>query len=263
MKTIQSQTIAKPTKPVGSLSAWARFLLGSVWLVFWSIPLIIASILALPWRSLRIRLGNLYGKIVGSAIARITGTKTVMRDGVRLADYGPAIFISNHTSSLDMFVSMWKCPFGGCGIAKKEIARVPFFGLAYKLSGHLLIDRSNRENSIAALKDLADIVRQNRLSIWIWPEGTRSKDGRLQRMKKGFAHLAIATGLPVVPVVMHGGHWRWPNPGFSFRPGFLELEVLPPIDTSEWTIENIEEHVQLVWDQFNQALTVEQRPVPA
>lgn len=221
---------------------------------------LLLSLLLLPWRPLRIRIGNLYGKAVAPSVARILGVRTLVRHRNRLAASSPAIYITNHTSALDGFMAMWLCPVGGCGIAKQEITRIPFFGWAYWLSGHLLIDRSDREGAIAALTATAEFVRRQRLSIWIWPEGTRSRDGRLLPFRKGFAHLAIATGLPVVPVVLHGAHQRLPDRSFRIFPGEIEVEVLESIDTQSWKVETIEKHVEQVQEIVCRALRPAQRP---
>jgi lysophosphatidate acyltransferase len=224
-----------------------------VWLLF--------SLLLLPWWPSRIRIGNVYGKAVGPSVVRILGVRTRVRHRERLAASSPAIYITNHTSALDVLIAMWLCPVGGCGIAKKEIARIPFFGWAYWLSGHLLIDRGDREGAIAALSATAGFVRRHRLSIWIWPEGTRSRNGRLLPFRKGFAHLAIATGLPVVPVVLHGAHERLPDRSFTLIPGELEVEVLESIDTRSWKRETVEEHVEQVRGIVCRALRPAQRPL--
>jgi 1-acyl-sn-glycerol-3-phosphate acyltransferase len=185
--------------------------------------------------------------------------RTHVRHRERLGESRPAIYVTNHTSVLDVLISMWLCPMGGCGIAKKEIARIPFFGWAYRLSGHLLIDRGDREGAIAALATTAEFVRSHRLSIWIWPEGTRSRDGRLLSFRKGFVHLAIATGLPVVPVVIHGAHERVPDRSFTVIPGELEVEVLEPIDTRGWKRDTLDEHVEQVHAIVARALSPAQR----
>jgi lysophosphatidate acyltransferase len=218
------------------------------------------SLLLLPWRPLRIRIGNVYGKTVAPPIAWILGVRTRVRHRERLAESRPAIYVTNHTSTLDVFIAMWLCPVGGCGTAKKEIARIPFFGWAYWLSGHLLIDRADREGAIAALAATAELVRRHRLSIWIWPEGTRSRNGRLLPFRKGFAHLAVATGLPVVPVVLHGAHQRLPDRSFTLIPGVLEVELLEPIDTRSWKRETLDEHVEQVHAVVRRALRPAQRP---
>ncbi len=221
---------------------------------------LLLSLLLMPWRSLRIRIGNVYGKIFGRSVVRILGVRTRVRHRERLTESRPAIYVTNHTSTLDVFIAMRLCPVGGCGTAKKEIARIPFFGWAYWLSGHLLIDRGDREGAIAALAATAEVVRRHRLSIWIWPEGTRSRDGRLLSFRKGFAHLAIATGLPVVPVVLHAAHERLPERSFQLVPGALDVEVMEPVDTRSWKRETVDVHVEQVHEIVRRALRPSQRP---
>ena len=92
---------------------------------------------------------------------------------------------------------------------QKTIGIYSFFGQIYWLSGHLLIDRSNRESAIASIKEVTQIVHKNLLSLWIWPEGTRARDGRLTPFKKGFVHLALDTKLPIVPISSLIKHTRF------------------------------------------------------
>lgn len=242
------------------ISALLRYALGFLVVMLFSIPYIFVVLLLLPWRKARIKMGNRYGKIIGPTVTRITGTRPTIHNKERLEGQKPAIYVTNHSSELDPFLAMWMCPMGGCGIAKKSIGRVPFFGWAYRLSGHLLIDRSNREKAIASMSEVSDIVRQHKLSIWIWPEGTRARDGRLLPFKKGFAHLAISTGLPIVPVVTHNAHKRWPSRSLRMYPGPLEVDVLPSIDTSNWSTDTLEEHIRQVRQVFIDTLDPSQHP---
>jgi 1-acyl-sn-glycerol-3-phosphate acyltransferase len=212
-------------------------------------------VLALPFRTLRIRIGNFCGKIIGPFITRIVGTKLINPDGQKLKNSGPAIYVTNHTSALDIFISMAICPYGGCGVGKKEVVRVPFFGWAYWLSGHLLIDRGNREKAVASMNKLSKFVNDKKLSIWIWPEGTRSMDGKLIPFKKGFVHLALATGLPIVPVIFHGAHKRWPAKTMQFYPGEVRVEVLEPIPTGSWSKGTVDNHVTEVRKVMASALS--------
>ena len=136
------------------------------------------------------------------------------------------------------------CPVGGCGIAKKQLAYIPFFGQIYWLSGHLLIDRSNRTRAISSMKQVTDTIDKYKLSLWIWPEGTRSKNGRLLPFKKGFVHLALETKLPIVPIITHDGHKRWPSRSVNMYPGNLNITVLPPVSTENWDPSKIEQHLK-------------------
>jgi len=234
------------TKKIGPVSFLLRFVLGFTWLTFWSILCMTLMVLALPFRTLRIRIGNFCGKMIGPFITRIIGTKLINPDRLKLKNSGPAIYVTNHTSSLDIFISMAICPYGGCGVGKKEVVRIPFFGWAYWLSGHLLIDRGNREKAVTSMNKLSKFVNDKKLSVWIWPEGTRSMDGKLIPFKKGFVHLALATGLPIVPVIFHGAHKRWPAKTMQFYPGEVRVEVLEPISTDSWTKDTLEDHIDEV-----------------
>jgi 1-acyl-sn-glycerol-3-phosphate acyltransferase len=244
-----------------SASQGLRLALGFSLVAIAAVPWMLAALLLLPWRALRIRLVNHYGHLIGYAITRLAGCTPLVRDRELLDGSFPAIYVANHTSILDVFICIWLCPMGGCGVVKKEVVRIPFFGQLYLLSGHLMIDRNVPDKAIAALNEIAALVRKHRLGIWIMPEGTRSRDGRLQPFKPGFVHLAIATGLPVVPVVLHGVHRCWKPGSLRSYPIDLNIEVLPPIDTGAWRLETARSHAQEVHDRLAARLGPDQRPV--
>ncbi len=225
-------------------------------------PLFAVGCLLLPPRTWRIRFCNFFGHVMGRFVVWITGC-TVVGDPVPAMNAAmPAIYISNHTSPLDIFLGIWLSPYGTCGVAKKEVVYYPFFGQLYLLSGHLRIDRGNRNRAVEAMRGIAEIVRAKRLGIWIWPEGTRSRDGRLRGFKKGFAHLALATGLPVVPVVVGGAHNIWLKGSLILNPGPVTVTVLPAVDTTSWKLETIDEHIAHVHQLVNDALPEAQRTDP-
>jgi len=201
-----------------------------------------ACILLLPWRGLRIRAGNLYGWIISAPMMPLAGLSLEVIDRQRITQHAPALYVANHTSTLDMWMVMALNLPGVCGIAKKEIVWVPFFGLAYLLSGHLLIDRGNRQRAIESMARVAEVVERYRLGLWMWPEGTRSRDGVLRPLKKGVIHMAIATRLPIVPVITHDADLIWPHGSLSVRPSKARVEVLEPIDTTDWAVETLAEH---------------------
>jgi len=237
-------------------------LLGFIILGLTAIPVCIVLLFLLPWRSLRIKIGNMYGHIFGPLLISLTGSKIHINGKEKLNPQQPAIYITNHSSNLDPLIAISICPIGGCGISKQQIAYTPFFGQLYLLSGHLLINRSNREKAISSMNNISNIVRKNKLSLWIWPEGTRSRDGRLLPFKKGFVHLALSTKLPIIPIITHDGHKRWPARKISIHPGPLNIDVLDPISTEDWTLEGLDEQLLLVQDICNAALKEEQRQHP-
>ena len=220
-------------------------------------------VLLLPWRRLRIRLGNLYGWCISAPALRLAGLRMQVNNAERITAYGPALLVNNHTSTLDMWMVMALRLPGVCGVAKKEIIWVPFFGLAYLLSGHLLIDRGNRKRAFASLAGAAATVKRHRLGLWMWPEGTRSRDGVLRPLKKGFVHMAIATGLPVVPLVTHHGDLFWPHGSLRVRPGTFRVDVLEAIDTSAWRAETAAEHADEVYAALRAGLSPRQQGEPS
>jgi len=234
------------------LSIVLRSAVASAWALSCTVPAVVLLVLCLPSRSLRIQVGNLYAKTVCWPGLWVFGMHISVHNAGRLGAK-QAIYVANHTSTLDLFMGSALCPVGACGVAKKEIARVPVFGQLYWLSGHLLIDRGNSDKARASLAVLAELVHRLGLSIWIWPEGTRSRDGQLKAFKKGFVHIACSTRLPVVPVVIRGAFDRWPSSGPKTR-GVVDVTVLDAIDTATWSPETAGEHAGTVHAVFRDAL---------
>lgn len=113
-------------------------------------------------------------------------------------------------------------------IGKKELVKVPFFGWAFALSRHIPIDRHHRERGIAAMKRAA-AESEAGCSFVVMPEGTRSRDGRLLPFKKGGFHLAIDTGLDILPTAIVGSERLMRKGEWWILPGSIEVVVTPPI----------------------------------
>lgn len=213
-----------------------------------------------PSRRRRILASNLYGQLTGRVMIFLSGA--TLPPGIRahLAATQPAIFISNHTSYLDIYFGIWAAPTGTLATAKRETAFVPFLGQLYALSGNVLINRANKRDAAAALRETIDLLQRYHTSVWMWPEGTRSADGRLLPFKRGFAHVALATRLPIVSIVVSGAHRCWPRGRAYTVPAAVSVQILPPIATTDWQLATLDQHIAEVHARFIAALPEDQRP---
>ncbi len=248
--------------PMGFVETWIRLLLGTAWVGICSVAFVVVLFFCLPSRATRVKVGNVYGSFAGRGASWITGSRFVIKGEEHAIPTRPSIYVANHASILDVFIGIWMSRTGTCGVAKKEIVYYPFLGQFFWLAGHLTIDRGNNSKAVASLKKLVDFVTKNRLSIWIWPEGTRSKSGRLLPFKKGPFHLALATKLPIVPVVIRGTQRAWPNRTLRLYRTTVEIEFLPPIETADWTLETMEQHIAELRDVYLKHLPADQLPLP-
>ena len=248
-------------KPFPPIERALRFT--AAWLLFAPVAffVVLAVIVLLPWRGARVRLSYRAMNFIGPKLFATLGIPIDAPTQVELAPLAPAIFAINHTSSADTPLLTSYLPPGTCGLVKKEAIWIPLFGQAYWLSGHLLIDRKNPERARASMNKLTAVMKKHRLGLVIGPEGTRSPDGRLKAFKKGFVHIALATRLPVVPIVIEGAHKAWPARTMALTPHPVRIRALAPIPTDAWTAETVDEHVQEVWDALAAALPEDQAPL--
>jgi len=142
----------------------------------------------------------------------------------------PCVFVSNHQSNADIWVLAASLPMRTKFVAKHSLFRVPILGWAMRRAGFIPIDRGNRSLAIQSLRVAADRIRSGR-SVLLFPEGTRSRDGRLKPFKRGSFHLAVQAGVPLIPVAI-SGTWELLPPGpWRVKPGPVTVRFLTPIDT--------------------------------
>lgn len=243
-----------------SLEGYLRLAAGFVFLGTVMLLTTVALIPLLPWRVTRIRLTNHVGTIAGSGIMWLSGCPLEIVGHQKARPDFPVIYAANHTSIYDAFTSIWLSPLGTVGVAKKEVIYYPFYGLAWLLSGHLRIDRAKTERGKASMRRLGAFVKRHGLHIYMYPEGTRSPDGRLLPFKKGLIHLALQTGLPIMPVVTSGAHRAWDKGTLQLRRTPIRIEFLDPIRTEDWSTDRIDEHLDLVHQTIADALPPDQQP---
>src|SRR3546814_1354734 len=141
-----------------------------------------------------------------------------------------------------------------CAVGKKEIRDIPILGKLMEWGGTVFVDRANGKSAIRAMEPLVDAIRQDGKSICIAPEGTRTLTPKLGPFKKGAFHLAMQAGVPIVPIVIHNATDVAPKHEFVMRPATVRVTVLPPVDTSGWSVRNLASHVRAVRNMFLRTL---------
>ena len=140
----------------------------------------------------------------------------------------PVIFVSNHQSNFDIPLIIGYLPGSFRFIVKQEYFKTPIIGPYTRWSGHLSIDRKVGTEAMKTLKMAAELVESGK-SIIIFPEGTRSSDGKLGRFKRGGFALAFETGIPIVPLAISGTYKIMKRGSFLLWPGKVTLNVGKPI----------------------------------
>jgi 1-acyl-sn-glycerol-3-phosphate acyltransferase len=139
------------------------------------------------------------------------------------------VFVANHQSIYDIPILFWSLPYQLRIIAKESLGRIPFLGWHLRRTGHMLVDRKRPARS--KIFGWASRLTANELSLIVFPEGTRSLDGRVGRFKGGSFYLALEAGLPVVPLSIVGSRHVMLRGRLATYPGTVRLVVHEPIDT--------------------------------
>ncbi|EKT0592463.1 1-acylglycerol-3-phosphate O-acyltransferase [Morganella morganii] len=178
--------------------------------------------------------GRMYGKL-----SHVFGIKMVYRIPEEAKHYGSCVYVGNHQNNYDMITMSNAVQPRTVTVGKRSLIWIPFFGQLYWISGNILIDRSNRSKAHNTITQVADQIKKRNISVWMFPEGTRSRGRGMLPFKTGAFHAAMAAGVPVVPVCVSTTQGRiklnrWNN-------GVVIVEMLPPVDTSKYAREQVRE----------------------
>ena len=200
-------------------------------LTFWSVCILIVGPPLVLYAAITGNVNPLY--YIATRLGRwgvlLAGVKIEVRGRENLEPGRTYIFLSNHASNLDPPVLIPVIP-GRCSVlVKKELYRVPVLGTGMKLAELVPVDRQDRESAIESMHVAVEVMRKG-LHMLIYPEGTRTSDGRLLPLKKGPFHLAMDSGVPVVPVTILGTYESWPKGRFALRPGTATVVFHPPLN---------------------------------
>jgi len=170
-----------------------------------------------------------YTRFLMPTLLKIYGIRVEVIGGDKLESHHPCVFIANHQHTLDLFVHGSMIPHRTITIGKKSLKWIPIFGWIFVLSDCILIDRSKRQSALDSMKEASREMNRKQISVWVFPEGTRSGSRGLLPFKKGAFHLAVQAGCPIVPIVNSSYHKclnlkKWNS-------GTVRIEILEPIST--------------------------------
>lgn len=163
------------------------------------------------------------------------------------------VFVSNHSSYMDIPALLASLPYQFRFFAKKGLYKIPFLGWHLHRAGHLMVDRSNARNSLKSMSAGARIVAERGVSVLLFPEGGRTKVG-LRDFKEGAAYIAIKAGVPVVPVAIVGMRHLLPMGSIHLRSGQALLRVGAPIPTKGLMLADREELTRRMHDEIQRLL---------
>jgi 1-acyl-sn-glycerol-3-phosphate acyltransferase len=172
----------------------------------------------------------------------IAGAKLTVKGRENVPLNKPVIFVANHCSHLDIGVLCKSLPVNLHFIGKKELIWAPVVGWYMWVAGHIFIDRNNKKKAIKSLEAAAQKIKSGK-SVVMYPEGTRSKDGKLSVFKKGAFHLATQAGVAIVPVSIKGTHNIWPATSNKITPGKVFVEIGAPIESTNYNRQTIQQFI--------------------
>lgn len=186
--------------------------------------------------------------LVSSVKVNVSGNENIDKQGVY-------VFAANHSSVFDILVLLAFLPCQFRWMAKEELFRIPFFGQAMNKCGYIPINRSNPRESVRSVRRAAERIKSG-TSVIIFPEGTRSKDGRIADFKRGGFTLAVMAGRPIVPISISGAARVMPPKSLSIRPTAIKVVLGSPIPT-----EGLDRHGQdRLMDQVRQVIIANYDP---
>jgi 1-acyl-sn-glycerol-3-phosphate acyltransferase len=174
-----------------------------------------------------------FARLWARSVLFASRVNVTVKNNSKIDPAGPYIYMCNHQSNFDIPVLLAYLPVQFKWLAKAELFRIPVFGYAMKRAGYISIDRSNLTSAKLSFKRAARIISRG-VSVIIFPEGTRSLYGEIGPFKKGGFVLAVESGVPIVPVIIHGTWPIMPKNRLFINPGNVVLEIGTPIESSKY-----------------------------
>jgi 1-acyl-sn-glycerol-3-phosphate acyltransferase len=220
----------------------------------------IAGIIGIPYTLVVGDISLLYrvAMWITNAGVRAAGIKIEMTGLQNIPADRSCIFMCNHVSNLDPPVVLPLLPGRSSVLLKKELMSIPLLGRAMRLAKFVPVARGHRRDAAQASVEAAADALRSGLHILVYPEGTRSPDGRLSTFKKGPFFLAQETQAPIVPIALSGTQTMMRKGSYAITPGLARIQLLPAIEPSEYTTR--EELLLVVRTAIAEALPLEMKP---
>jgi len=206
--------------------------------IFWTILFGVAVILFSPFDYKKGRILGFIVKYWAKTIfktmninVRVIGLDKLDRN----ADY---IFAPNHASSLDIPLILGFLPFWIVPISKIELKWIPFLGWAMQAAGHVFVDRRDHEKAMLSIAKIKNSLIKNTRSILIFPEGSRTNDGRVNQFKTGGLSIGISTKISIVPVAIEGTFESLSKHSKKFVNKLLTINIGSPVDTRKYSLDD-------------------------
>jgi len=181
------------------------------------------------------RVGCTFGSVWAWLLCRVNLTRVSVKGRENIRPGQSYVIMSNHQSHFDVLAVYGHLQTQFRWVIKQELRKVPVLGPACDRMGHVFIDRSNREKAIASLKEARSRLVDG-VSVLFFPEGTRSRDGRMREFKKGGFMMALDLGLPILPISVSGTHKILPGKSLKLLPGHARISIHEPIDVSRYSL---------------------------
>jgi 1-acyl-sn-glycerol-3-phosphate acyltransferase len=220
----------------------------------------IAGIVGIPYTLLVGDISVLYrvAMWITNAGVRAAGIKIEMTGLENIPPGRSCIFMSNHVSNLDPPVVLPLLPGRSSVLLKKELMNIPILGRAMRMAKFVPVERGHRRDAAQASVEAAADALRSGLHILVYPEGTRSRDGRLSTFKKGPFFLAKETQAPIVPIALSGTQTMMHKGSNAIVPGLARIQMLPAVEPSKY--ETREELLLAVRSAIAEALPPEMKP---
>ena len=191
-------------------------------------------------------------------VLKLVGVR-VRLEGIENIPPGTCIFAANHVSNIDPLAFAPHIPRRVSLLLKKELFRIPILGYGMRLTKFVVVDRASRQGAVNSLKDSLRYLNEG-LSLALYPEGTRSADGRLGTFKRGAFVMALQAGVPIVPVSIAGARKLMPKGTWALHPGEVIIRFRPPIEVTSYTSATLRDLLVRVHAEVAAGLPLDQQP---